>query len=59
MAAAWILASTPARELLDSQGFYLPQVFELFASSAVRWTLPAVIWILAVYDAASSAAGRR
>lgn len=57
--AAWILASTPARELLDSHGFFLPRGLEVFTSPAVRWTLPPVIWTLAVYDAASSAAARR
>ena len=31
VAAAWILASAPVRELLDTQGFYLPRGLELFA----------------------------
>ncbi len=59
VAAAWILASTPARELLDNHGFFLPRGLEVFGSPAVRWTLPPVVWALAVYDSATSAAARR
>ena len=57
--ASWILATPQARTLLESLGFYLPAGLSLFSSTAVRWTLPAVVWTLSVYDAASSAASRR
>jgi hypothetical protein len=57
--AAWLLALPQTHAVLESQGFYLPSALTVFSSTAVRWTLPAVVWALAVYDAASSAAGRR
>lgn len=56
---AWILVSPPAREVLGSLGLYLPGVLERLTSPAVRWTLPAVVWALAVYDAAATATNRR
>jgi len=45
--------------LLASLDVYLPLGVRLFSSPGARWTAPAVIWTLAVYDAASSAAARR
>jgi hypothetical protein len=57
--AAWILAAPQTQQLLFSLDLYLPSGLMLFCSAAVRWTLPAVVWSLAVYDAAASAAGRR
>lgn len=59
VAAAWILSLESTVPLLADHGFYLPRGVRLFSSAAVRWTVPAILWILAVYDAASSAASRR
>ncbi len=56
--ASWLLAMPQTHAVLESQGFYLPSALTVFSSTAVRWTAPAVVWALAVYDAASSAAGR-
>jgi hypothetical protein len=56
--AAWILVSPATVELLDSQGLYLPDALVGFSSPIVRWTLPAVIWALAVYDATATAVNR-
>jgi hypothetical protein len=50
-AASWLLVSAPVQGLLDAQGLYLPRWLALIGSAPVRWTLPAVLWILAVYDA--------
>ncbi len=58
-AAAWILVLPQTQLLLEGLQLYLPRQALLFSSATVRWTLPAVIWALAVYDAASSAASRR
>jgi hypothetical protein len=57
--SAWILAAPQTTIVLESMGMYLPAVLSVFSSTAVRWTLPAVIWTLAIYDAASSAANSR
>jgi hypothetical protein len=57
--AAWLLAAPSTHALLESLELHLPPALSLFSSAAVRWTLPAVIWSLAVYDAAASAAARR
>ena len=59
VAAAWILVWAPVQELFSANGFYLPSWLRILSSPAMRWTLPAVIWTLAVYDAASRAASRR
>lgn len=56
---AWILVSPPAVAMLDSQGLYLPRALLLVTSPFVRWTLPAIIWILAAYDAAFRSSQRR
>jgi hypothetical protein len=48
---AWLLVSPPVQAMLDSQGLYLPRALELLASPVVRWALPAILWILAVYGA--------
>jgi len=50
-AAAWILVSPPVQNLLEQHGLYLPQWLVWMTSPAVRWTLPVVIWALAIYDA--------
>jgi hypothetical protein len=59
VAASWLLVAPPVERLLVSLDVYLPFGARLFSSPGVRWTAPAVIWTLAVYDAASSAAARR
>jgi len=58
-AAGWILVSPPAIRFLEILGLYLPAWAEVLSSPAVRWTLPAIVWTLSVYDAASRAAHRR
>jgi hypothetical protein len=58
-AASWILVSAPAQATLDGLGVYLPTGWQIFASPAIRWILPAVVWALAVYDAAATSATRR
>lgn len=58
--AGWILVSPAAESLMAELRLYLPVWASILATPAVRWTLPAIIWTLAVYDAASRAsAGRR
>jgi len=59
VAAAWVLVLPPVRTLLSSQGLELPRALVLLSSPVVRWSLPAVIWTLAVYDAAVRAARSR
>lgn len=51
--ASWILVSPPARELLVAFDMHLPPALLVFCSPVVRWTLPAVVWALSVYDAIS------
>jgi TM2 domain-containing membrane protein YozV len=58
-AAAWIMVSPPAIHLLEVLGLYLPAWVDFLTSPAARYTLPAIVWTLAVYDAASRAAHRR
>lgn len=55
----WILVSPPVQALLDAQNLYLPRGLALLGSAPVRWTLPVVLWALAVYDAAFRAARAR
>lgn len=57
--AAWLLVAPPVTALFEAQGLHLPPPLETFASPLVRFTAPAVVWALAVYDAASRAAHRR
>ena len=54
-AAAWILAAPQTAALFESLRLYMPDGIALLASPAVRWTVPPVVWALAVYDAVSSA----
>ena len=58
-ATGWILVSAPAAALLDSLRLHLPAQLEVLTTHAVLWTLPVVVWSLAVYDAASSARAAR
>lgn len=57
--AGWVLVSPPSQRLLADLHLYLPPWASILASPAMRWTLPAIVWTLSVYDAVSRAAGRR
>ena len=57
--AGWVLVSPAAERLLDDLHLYLPSWASILAAPAVRWTLPAIVWTLSVYDAVSRAAGWR
>lgn len=57
--AAWILAIPTVASTIDALQLYLPDPIPMLTSPAVRFTVPAMIWTLAIYDAASSAAARR
>ncbi len=59
VAAIWILALPGLQAYLAELRLYIPDNVLVVTHPAVRWTAPAVIWALAVYDAASTAAGRR
>jgi hypothetical protein len=56
---AWLAVSPLVQAMLDSQGLSLPGVLVLLGSPVVRWTLPAILWTLAVYDAVFQATLRR
>jgi len=63
VAGVWIIGSSSAIEFFNT---FVPTVSPLeqslrspFFAWTTRWTLPTVIWCLAIYDAASSAASRR
>jgi len=53
--ALWLLAAPFTSELLGALDLQLPPALAQATSPAVRWTLPAVIWSLSVYDAVSGA----
>ena len=57
--AAWIVGSAWTQGLLDGLGLLLPAEARAFGSPLARFTLPAVVWSLAIYDAAASSAHRR
>jgi hypothetical protein len=59
IAMAWILSLDATDRMLASLGLYLPAALQFVSSPMLRWTFPAVVWSLAVYDAAASAALRR
>lgn len=60
IAAIWILASPAVHASLASLRLFIPPEILLFCSPAVRFTAPAVVWALSIYDAAATAsAGRR
>jgi len=59
IAAVWILASPAVHASLASARLFIPPEILMFCSPAVRFTAPAVIWALSIYDAAATAAGRR
>jgi len=63
IAGAWLATSAQATEMINT---YFPVVtpWEQSARAPIviwsfKWTTPLLVWCLAVYDAASSAAGRR
>jgi len=58
VAASWMMVSPWTTELLAAQNLGLPAWLAIAASPAVRWTLPAVLWTLGIYDAVVRA-GRR
>jgi len=51
--ASWLLVSPPAQEIYVALDVHLPRALQLFSSAPVRWTLPAVVWALSIYDAAA------
>lgn len=59
VAASWALASQPVAALFERFDLYMPAALESFRSPLVRWTLPAVIWALALYDAIGTARSPR
>jgi hypothetical protein len=58
VAASWLLVSPWMSNVLSTQNLVLPPWMAMAASPVVRWTLPAVLWTLGVYDAFTRA-GRR
>lgn len=52
--AAWLLVTPPVQALLAEQNLFMPPALVWFCSPLVRWTAPAVIWTLAIYDATVS-----
>jgi hypothetical protein len=55
---AWLLVSPPVQELLVGLDLVLPRGLSLLASPVTRWTAPAVLWALAIYDAMQVSARR-
>jgi len=58
-AAAWILVMPATDALLLDLDLYLPARLAPFVSPTVRWTMPAVVWAIATYDAVASSMNRR
>lgn len=59
LVAIGVTLTPRAFELLDGFGLYLPYWKQLHAAPTLRWTVPILIWALAVYDAVQSAVGKR
>jgi len=55
VAASWILVSPWMSGVLASQNLILPHWMTVVTSPVFRWTLPAVLWTMAIYDAATRA----
>jgi hypothetical protein len=53
------MVSPLMQAMLESQGLVLPKALVLLVSPLVRWTLPAILWTIAVYDAVFQATLRR
>ena len=51
----WLLTSPWVTAVLAAQGVGLRPDLHSLASPAIRWTLPAVLWALSVYDAVATA----
>lgn len=54
-AASWVLASSWITALLAAQKLVLPGWLAVASSPAFRWTVPAVLWTLGIYDAVTRA----
>lgn len=59
VAATWILASPVVQARLAEVRLFIPDQVLAFCTPAVRFTAPAVIWALGVYDAVATATNRR
>jgi hypothetical protein len=59
VAATWVLAAPIVHERLAEVRLFIPDEVLAFCSPAVRFTAPAVIWTLGVYDAVATATSRR
>jgi len=59
VAALWLLDAPPVVARLDELGVIVPDALRAATQPAVRWTAPAVIWALAVYDAVAGASAAR
>jgi hypothetical protein len=63
VAAVWIVGSSAATEFFNtyvtSVGSWEQTLRQPAVAWTARWTLPVLLWGLAIYDAASSAANRR
>jgi TM2 domain-containing membrane protein YozV len=55
VAASWILVTPWMTGILASQNLILPNWMTVVTSPVFRWTLPAVLWTMAIYDAATRA----
>ncbi len=58
-AGVWIVASAPAEALLRSLDLVRPDALSILCAPGARWTLIALVWSLAVYDAVASALRHR
>jgi hypothetical protein len=58
VAASWLLVTPWMTDLLATQKLVLPTWLVMAASPLVRWTLPAVLWTLGIYDAVTRAGSR-
>ncbi len=54
VALLWVLASPWTIALFDTYGLTFRPGFDVLSHPAVRWTVPGVIWVLAVYDAVAT-----
>ena len=55
----WILAAPEVQAQLASVRLFIPPELLWLGSPAVKFTVPAVVWALSVYDAAATAAAAR